>query len=75
MQIKLGIIGEQHAINSLKSVIHEYDEIAATIFLDEQDNKACEIISKHQQDVDVWLVFDQINYTKISFFIWIYNSS
>lgn len=65
MQIKLGIIGEQHAINSLKSVIHEYDEIAATIFLDEQDNKACEIISKHQQDVDVWLVFDQINYTKI----------
>lgn len=65
MQIKLGIIGEQHAIASLNLVIQEYDEISITIFLDEQDNQTIKIISEHQQDVNAWLVFDQTNYLKI----------
>lgn len=65
MQIKLGIIGEQHAIATLNMVIQEYDEIAAKVFLDEQDNQALDIIAQHQQEVNAWLVFDQTNYLKI----------
>lgn len=65
MQIKLGIIGEQHAIAALTEVIMEYDEIAPSIFLDEQDNEACKIIAEHQQEVNAWLVFDQTNYLKL----------
>ncbi|MDO5787633.1 MAG: hypothetical protein Q4P09_08000 [Phascolarctobacterium sp.] len=65
MQIKLGIIGEQHAIASLNLVIQEYDEISIKVFLDEQDNQAIKIISEHQEEVNAWLVFDQTNYLKI----------
>ncbi len=65
MQIKLGIIGEQHAIASLTEVIAEYDEIIPSIFFNEQDKEASGIVAAHQQEVNAWLVFDQTNYLKL----------
>lgn len=40
MQIKSGIIGEQHAIAALTEVIMEYDEIAPSIFLEVNEMQA-----------------------------------
>lgn len=65
MKIKLGIIGEEHAINILQEVIEEYDDYEISIFIDTDETRTLNIIANHQQDVDAWLVFDQINYLRI----------
>lgn len=65
MKIKLGIIGEEHSINILQEVIEEYDDYELSIFIDTDETRTLNIIADHQQDVDAWLVFDQINYLHI----------
>lgn len=65
MKIKLGIIGEEHAINILQEVIEEYDDYEVSIFIDNDETRTLNIIANHQQEVDAWLVFDQINYLRI----------
>ena len=65
MKIKLGIIGEEHAINILQEVIEEYDDYEVSIFIDNDETRTLNIIANHQQEVDTWLVFDQINYLRI----------
>ena len=65
MKIKLGIIGEEHAINILQEVIEEYDDYEVAIFIDNDETRTLNIIADHQQEVDAWLVFDQINYLRI----------
>jgi len=65
MKIKLGIIGEEHAINILQEVIEEYDDYEVAIFIDNDETRTLNIIANHQQEVDAWLVFDQINYLRI----------
>lgn len=65
MQIKLGIIGEEHPINIFKEVIEEYENYSVTIFIDQDDTHTLSIINNYQQAVDVWLVFDQTNYLRI----------
>ena len=65
MYIKIGIIGEEQQIATVQEVLEEYDEYQVQIFLDPTECKTLEIIAEHQQDVDVWLVFNQITYLRI----------
>lgn len=65
MQIRLGIIGEEHQIDILQEVLAEYDDFKALIFIDAMECNTFKIMQEHQDDVNVWLVFDQINYFRI----------
>ena len=65
MDIKIGIIGEEQQIATVQEVLEEYDEYRVHIFLDPTEANTLQIIAEHQQDVDVWLVFNQINYLRI----------
>lgn len=65
MYIKIGIIGEEQQIATVQEVLEEYDEYQVQIFLDPTECKTLEIIAEHQQNVDVWLVFNQITYLRI----------
>lgn len=51
MKIKLGIIGEEHAINILQEVIEEYDDYEVSIFIDNDETRTLNIIANHQQEV------------------------
>lgn len=65
MKIKLGIIGEEHAVKIIEEVLLDYRDFDYCVFLDPCEAASTEIIEAHQDKVDVWLVFDQINYRKI----------
>ena len=65
MKIRLGVIGEEHNINIFQEVIEEYDDYEIFIFTDNAEPCTLNIIADHQQKVDAWLVFDQINYLRI----------
>ncbi len=65
MQLKLGIIGEQHALDTLQEVMAEYDDYSPLLFADNLETQTLEIIAAHQEDVDAWLVFDQANNLRI----------
>ena len=65
MKIKLGVIGEEHNINIFQEVIAEYDDFEISTFIDNDETRTLNIIADHQQEVDAWLVFDQINYLRI----------
>ena len=65
MKIRLGVISEEHNINILQEVIEEYNDYEITAFIDPDGTHTLNIIDTHQQEVDSWLVFDQINYLHI----------
>ena len=65
MKLKLGIIGEEHTAAIIKEVLLDYEEFDSSIFLDPTEDSNIRIIDEHQDAVDTWLVFDQINYRKI----------
>lgn len=65
MKIRLGVIGEEHNINILQEVIEEYNDYEITTFIDPDGTHTLNIIDNHQQEVDSWLVFDQINHLHI----------
>lgn len=64
MIINLGIIGEKHTIQIFNEVIPDYKELRPHIFFDEKEDNFANIINNNDI-IDVWLVFDQIFYTKI----------
>lgn len=65
MQINIGVIGEKHTISIFNEVISDYKELNPYIFFDEKEENFIDIIHKNNNTIDVWLVFDQIFYTKI----------
>lgn len=65
MKLKLGIIGEEHTVAIIEEVLRDYSEFDHSIFLDSTEESNIRIIEEHQDYVDAWLVFDQINYQKI----------
>ena len=65
MKLKLGIIGEEHSAAIIEEVLLDYEEFDSSIFLDTTEDSSISIIEAHQEAVDTWLVFDQINYHKI----------
>ena len=65
MKLKLGIIGEEHSAAIIEEVLLDYEEFDSSIFLDPTEDSSISIIETHQEAVDTWLVFDQINYHKI----------
>lgn len=64
--IRLGIIGEEHAVKIIEEVLLDYHDFVDKVFLDPCENSSLEIIAAHQEKVDAWLVFDQINHRKIT---------
>ena len=66
MIINLGIIGEKHTIQMFNEVIPDYKELQR-IFFDVKEDNFANIINNNDI-IDVWLVFDQIFYTKIQSF-------
>lgn len=65
MKIRLGVISEEHNINILQEIIKKYDDYEITAFIDPDGTNTLNIIDSHQQELDSWLVFDQINYLHI----------
>ncbi len=65
MQINIGVIGEKHTLSIFNEVISDYKELKPYIFFDETEENFSEIIHTNNNIIDVWLVFDQIFYTKI----------
>lgn len=65
MQINIGVIGEKHTLSIFNEVIPDYKELKPYIFFDETEENFSEIIHTNNNIIDVWLVFDQIFYTKI----------
>ena len=68
MKIRLGVIGEEENINIFQEVIEEYNDYEIYTFIDADGTHTLNIIDNHQQNVDSWLVFDQINHLHIKFF-------
>lgn len=65
MKIRLGVIGEEANINIFQEVIEEYNDYEIYTFIDDDGTHTLNIIDNHQQNVDSWLVFDQINHLHI----------
>lgn len=65
MKLKLGIISEEHTAAIIEEVFLDYNEFDYSLFLDPTEDNNIKIIGEHQDSVDAWLVFDQINYHKI----------
>lgn len=65
MKIRLGVISEEHNINILQEIIKKYNDYEITAFIDPDGTNTLNIIDSHQQELDSWLVFDQINYLHI----------
>lgn len=65
MKIKLGIIGESHALSSLQEVSDDYADFQLLLFTDDDETGLVELFSAHQQEADVWLLFGQDHYLRL----------
>ncbi|MDU4962220.1 MAG: hypothetical protein E6X17_16305 [Sporomusaceae bacterium] len=65
MSIRLGAIGVSSAINILKEVAAEYPEYEQVFFIYETPEAITGIIAEQEQNVDVWIVFGQIDESRV----------
>jgi DNA-binding MarR family transcriptional regulator len=65
MGIRLGAIGIEHAIKILEEVVKEYPEYSFYPYIYQTPEEISYVIEAQQQAVDVWLVFGQMDESRI----------